>query len=381
MRQTIVGCRERGFALPLMLGVLMVGSILVATAFLLARLEFQSGENGLHAVKAFEAAESGLSEIVAWWDPVLFDTLPVGGNVVLPVRTLGQGGYQGTVTRLSAPLFLLESEGWHQPPGALPRARRTVASLVRLEQSKPIVVAALTVVDTLVWDAQSSVSGNDTIPPGWAGTCPSLDSAVAGIGTGVGTQVSLGSCVSLSCLSGAPPHAVDSSIADSTLLNGPLDFFTLSQRALHQVGGLVGPVGPALSGTPASCAVADSLNWGEPLHAGPFATCGQYFPVIHAPGDLTLSGGRGQGVLLVDGSLVISGGADYTGIVIVLGTLRNGAGGGSVTGAVLAKNVELNPALPSSGLRIQYSACVLPPSISGSSLATPLPSRSWAQNF
>ena len=62
--------KPRGFALPLMLAVLAVGRILAAAAFLLARLEVQSGSNGLNAARALQAAETGVAEIVSWWDPV-----------------------------------------------------------------------------------------------------------------------------------------------------------------------------------------------------------------------------------------------------------------------------------------------------------------------
>jgi len=101
----------RGFALPLMLAVLAVGSILVAASFLMARLEVQSGENGLNAAGAMEAAEAGLTETVAWWDAAHYNQLPVGSTLVLAPRNLASGGYTGRLRRLSAALFSLESDG------------------------------------------------------------------------------------------------------------------------------------------------------------------------------------------------------------------------------------------------------------------------------
>lgn len=362
-----------------MLAILAVGSLLAASAFLMARLEVQSGENGLNAARALEAAESGLSEIVAWWDPVQYNQLSPGGSLAIPSRTLPNGGYTGKLTRLSAALFLVEVGGWSQARANLPIARRILRSIVRLPGSSPWVGAALTVVDTLSWDAQSLVSGSDTIPPGWGGSCV-LDSAVAGLVTPPGAQIGPGSCPT--CFSGVPPISTDSTLSLASLTSfGTGGFAGLAARAAHTPGGIVGTVAPRVSGMPAVCFLADSLNWGEPLRSGPFAACGGYHPVIHAPGDVSLTGGRGQGILLVDGNLELGGGFEFTGVVIVLGTLRNGPGGGSVIGAVLTRNVYLDGSLPGSLLRIHYSACVLPNTTRGSSQATPLPYRSWAQSF
>ena len=373
---------RKGFALLLMLAVLAVGSILIAALFMMARLEVQSGENGLNATSAFEAAESGLGESLAWWDPALYDTMSIGATVAVAPRSLGRGGYSGSVTRLSIPLFLLTSDGWYQAAGNLPRARRALGALVRLEGDGPAVSAALTVVDTVSWDGASMVSGRDTIPPGWASACALLDSAVAGLATPPAVPVSLGLCPSGPCLVGNPPHAVDSALADSTLLNfGGQSYLALAARARYHLSGAITAVGPSVSGAPPVCTVTDSLNWGEPLRSGPYAACAAYFPVIHSNGDLALTGGRDQGILLVDGDLEIGGALSFHGLVIVLGTLSNGPNGGSITGAVLARSIRLNTTFPASSLQFHYSACVLPPSTRGSSLATPLLYRSWAQNF
>ena len=138
---------------------------------------------------------------------------------------------------------------------------------------------------------------------------------------------------------------------------------------------------PQVSGSPPQCLISDTLNWGEPSHSGPYAACAYHYPVIHSPGSLSLTGGRGQGTLLVDGDLELGGGFEFTGLVIVLGTVRNGPGGGTILGSVLARRIALSSTLPLSPLVIRYSACVLPFSNRGSSQAIPLPHRSWAQSF
>lgn len=366
---------RRGFALPMMLGILAVGSILLAGAFLMARLEAQSGANHLNLAHARAAAETGLSEIAAWWDAPQYNQLAVGDSLSIPARTLGRGGYGGRITRLSPALFEIEAEGWSQAAASLPIARHRLQSLVRLSPDEPTIRGALTVIDSANWDAASLAIGLDTIPAGWTGC--SLDSAVAGVAAPPTAVLNLG-CPG--CTSGTPPVLVDSAITVAMLSSfGGQGYAGLAAHALISLTGTVGPIGPRVSGS--QCQIADSLNWGEPRRSGPFAPCGGHTPVIYAPGNLTLTGGRGQGVLLVDGDLQLGGGMEFFGTVIVLGTVRNGPGGGSIIGGLLTRKITLDGALSASPLRIRYSACVLPISSRGSSQAISLPYRSWAQRF
>jgi hypothetical protein len=251
-------------------------------------------------------------------------------------------------------------------------------ALVRLTPDLPAVPAALTVVDSITWDGGSQAFGQDTIPPGWGGCTP--DSAVSGLARSVTAAVVTPPCAG--CLQGNPPETSDSAISVAMLSAfGSQGYGGLAARASFSLVGAVGPLGPQVQGNPAQCAVGDSLNWGEPMQSGPFAACARYFPIIHSPGDLRLTGGRGQGVLLVDGDLELGGGTSFHGLVIVRGTLRNGPGGGSVVGALLTRSIVLSDTVAASTLRIHYSACVLPTTASGSSQAFPLPYRSWAQSF
>jgi hypothetical protein len=361
-----------------MLAILAVGSILMAGLFLLARLEVQSGENGLNAAGALQAAETGLTETVAWWDAAHYNQLPVGATLSIAPRRLGAGGYDSRLTRLSAALFQVESDGWHQARANLPVARRSLRSLVRLPPVTPPILAALTVVDSVTWDGTSVASGVDSIPSGWGGC--SLDSSVAGIAAPPPVPVNLGACAS--CAGGNPPVLRDSAISVAMLSAfGTFSYSGLGSHALYSPVGSLGPVGPQVVGSPPQCAISDSLNWGEPWHSGPYAACAHHYPVIHSPGDLTLTGGRGQGTLLVDGDLELGGGFEFVGLVIVQGTIRNGPGGGTILGSLLARQVALRSTLPFSPLVIRYSACVLPFTSRGSSQAIPLPYRSWAQSY
>jgi hypothetical protein len=96
----------------------------------------------------------------------------------------------------------------------------------------------------------------------------------------------------------------------------------LLARIEFRVAGVVSPA-PAADG--GFCDTGAVLNWGSPSDSlGP---CGGYRPRVASEGSLTLEGGEGQGVLVVDGDLRLRSGARYAGVVLVSGdlTLDGGA--------------------------------------------------------
>jgi len=130
-----------------------------------------------------------------------------------------------------------------------------------------------------------------------------------------------------------------------------------------------------------TCQTLDSLNWGDPGRGAPPGHCEGYFPVLHAAGNLHLAGGVGQGVLLVDGSLTISGGARFAGVVIARGSVQGTGAGGRIEGAVL---VAANGGATSSllgPLTIVHSRCVVSAVERAAERAFPIPYRSWADVY
>lgn len=94
--------------------------------------------------------------------------------------------------------------------------------------------------------------------------------------------------------------------------------------------GLVALSGPASllpggAGTPApverlgTCVEGEPWAWGDPER--PWRPCGAHLPLRASVGDLTVLGGSGQGTLVVDGDLVLRGGARYYGIAVAKGVL------------------------------------------------------------
>ena len=104
---------------------------------------------------------------------------------------------------------------------------------------------------------------------------------------------------------GEPKSEVDASLNSSDMKK---DFDELKKLAtLILSNSNPAATVPAYTATvPPRCDTKVETNWGEPTVPGD--PCFDYFPIIYHNGNLKLQGGRGQGILLVEGDLVASGG-------------------------------------------------------------------------
>jgi hypothetical protein len=96
---------------------------------------------------------------------------------------------------------------------------------------------------------------------------------------------------------------------------GFLEQDSLLARVQERVSGTVTP-GPVVE---LGQCVQSALNWGTPSEAG--SICAARRVALASEGTLTLSGGEGQGLLLVRGDLHLVGSARFHGLVLVAGNL------------------------------------------------------------
>jgi hypothetical protein len=121
-------------------------------------------------------------------------------------------------------------------------------------------------------------------------------------------------------------------------------------------------------------------NWGD--GATRTAPCGNYFPIIHLTGNTTLSGGQGQGILLADGNLTLSGSFTFYGVVIARGGFTTVPGGSSkIYGSVMAQSINLATTAFNGDVVINYSNCALSQALQYTGVTALSRSRSWVQLF
>ncbi len=82
-------------------------------------------------------------------------------------------------------------------------------------------------------------------------------------------------------------------------------------------------------------------------------------PIVLVRGDLSLIGGTGTGILLVDGDATVNGGAMLTGLLLVRGGLTFRGIGGQITGAVRAGSIAAEPTALVGGPIVKWSSCAV----------------------
>jgi hypothetical protein len=370
----------RGFALPAALLTLVVIAALAAGAFFAALQETRMGRNERLAEAAFDAAEAGLSVVLARGRAGAWSALEAGDSVTVAERLPGgSGGFEATVLRLNGRLFLLRSAG----SDAGGRTSRTLAMLARASAVGERFTAALSVAGGVGIGTGASVEGRDTDPPGWTGCDTAGRDTVAGLALPQGTTLLVpASCAGESCIGGAPPVRRDSLLrVAGVLTDGDSAWVRLAALADKVVGvaGAGARLTPGPVGTALACEAAVAANWGEPGRPPQVPGCQGYRPVILARGDLILEGGRGQGVLLVEGDLTLTGPAEFYGVVLVRGRLRATAEGARILGWVgVEGGAGGAEAALLEGTAIAFSRCAVGPAWARIAPVRRLPERGWA---
>jgi len=366
---------QRGFALAGAVFGLVIIATLVAGAFFVARQEMSVGRNNRTFASAFEAAEAGLNRTVAAWNTSMYNGLAVGASA-LDSNTLANNAFwRSDVRRLNSELFLIRVTG--MDPSRI--SQRQVAALTRLQFIAMDINAGLTTRGQLKLGGSSFIDGVDDEPGGWG--CPTSNDTLAGILTRDSSQISTSGCGSFNCVRGSPKIQPDPTINDSTFFKfGDLDWNELVGMATLRFNTSVGPLnGIAPVGTSTTCNTANTSNWGEPLRPAAVAGCVNYFPIIYVNGNLKLTGGRGQGILLVENDLDVQGGFEFFGPVIVRGNLTTQGTGGHFNGGVLAANADLQLSTVLGDAVITYSSCVISRALNANSPGRLLSQRSWAE--
>jgi len=364
-----------GFALAVALLALVLISALLAGVFFAALQEVRLGRGALAAQRALAASEAGLADALAGWEPARMDGLApwqsasFGGSL-----SAGTASFSGTVTRLNATLFLVRATG------ASGEARHVVGHIVRLVPPPLDFRAALSAARRVGVGASSLLNGDDSIPAGWS--CPASLPA-PGLRIVDPGLVADADCPIGACVRGAPALAGDPSLGQAL---EQLDVLLAWARASASSArtyapgasppALLGPVGTALA-----CDSSSQANWGEPTDPPLVAGCASFFPVVLAEGDLRISGGRGQGVLWVQGNLDVEGGFEFRGVVLVRGTLTVRGLGGRFLGAVAASDVDLRPEGLGGRAEFRYSSCAASAALLKNALPVPLAARGWFEEF
>lgn len=377
--------KRKGIAIVAALGGIVVIGALIAGVFFVSSQESQISGGTLVHERAFRAAELGLNTTLANWDAPVMYALPVG---TMTTKTYSGTGWVDTVivTKLTNQAYSMLSTAT-AGSGRLARSRKKTLLSIRLSSPDFNFLGALTIRGGLQIGGNSEVNGVNQNPAGWGGCAAATDS-MAGVAMKDPSQIFYSGCSDGSCIEGSPPVESNPAADDTTnyFKFGDEDWKSLTASANKVINGnnTYNGISPVV--TNGVCTKSATLNWGAPVHTVPANACQNYFPIIYAKssssGVLKLSGGKGQGILLVDGDLEISGGFEFYGPVIVRGRIKavGTAGGGKLTGAVMAANVLIEDDSQVLGdATIRYSSCAIEKAIAGSANPRRLAERAWTE--
>ena len=379
--------RREGFALAVaILAMVVIGGLIAGVCFATTE-QFRMGRNQQLQARAMAAAEYGQNRAIIpapvgqGWNASLTNLAMGGVDSSLAFTTADGGRADVRVTRLGNATYLVASQG--SAGGSLrSNARRRTSLLVTVLAPKMNMLGALTTRGSTKVGGSSYIDGTDSTPfSGWS--CPNTPpDAIAGIAISDTTAIQTSGCGGLSCVAGSPKIQQDPLAADTSTYfdfgNG-ITWNTLVAQANKTVSGTMNGLAPTTAG--GVCNTSDVQNWGDPTRIGPVTPCQSYFPVIYAPGDLHISGGVGQGILLVGGALKVTGGFKFYGPVIVRGDLDTSGTGGHFNGGVMAANVNLAQNAILGNAVVTYSSCVLAEVMGGLSQPRPIGDRAWAELF
>lgn len=364
-----------GFALVMALFALVIVGALVAGGYLVALRQWRAIRAGSQGGVALYAAEAGLNAGLAGLDTVALDSIRPGDGLMLMEGFLASGDeYSVRLSRWDAghdsgpAYYLIASEG--RTHGAW-GGRRQVAAMVKKAPGGAFCCGAgLEAEGPVMLDSGAVISGLDMVPGPWA-----MDAELCGdIGLrdrpGIVTDGQVLPAAG-AVLQGTPPLASPGSADEFGDLGRWLRELAASADLRYPGGTVLADVGPTAWAN-GECGRMSASNWGAPTAPG--HPCFTFFPVIHAAGDLTVSSPTsGQGVLLVDGDLVIRDGFEFYGVVLVGGTVTTGPGGGRVLGGARVGAFDSDTARVGMGGEVRYSGCAVERAVEGSKVQAPHP--------
>ena len=377
--------RREGFAMAVAMVAIVVIGALIAGAFFTSTQEYRLGRNSLMDQRAFAAAEAGVTQPVQGWLKSLNLSMANGATRSPDTLQISGGGYAvRRVTRLDDYTFWVVSDGYAGGTTGSMASHHRVNAVYRLAYPKFNILGALTVRGKVEVQGSSKVDGTDQIPPQWStsGICPAASGALAGVAAPDTSLVCNGNCPENTSeqqrIFGSPAQAQDPAAADTNTYYkyGDQNWTTLTSNADIKL-----PAGnyktlPSVSGS--NCNYSDVYNWGDPSRT---TACADYFPIVYIDGDLKIqANSRGQGVLLVNGSMEMAGGFEYNGILIVRNDIKSTGNGNKISGSAFAGNTYTTDNTSITGnSEIQYSKCAIERAAKGSSTIVRTKQRGFAE--
>lgn len=374
---------EKGVALLMALSAIVLIGVLIGGIVFVSTQDYRIGGNAVRETRAAAVAELGLNRIRQDWDLADNNRMVVGNTLTRTYTAPNGASANVIITKVAGSFFWVVSEGTAGGLGSQATGRRRYGSLFRLDAPDIPFMGALTGRGQILVGGSATVSGKDSVPSGWQGCPPKKD--IAGVAMSDTTSgLKLPGCsVGKTCVTGNPNLLQTTAAADTntyfTYGNATYQSLAATATVVIPDGQTLTGIGPSVSG--GVCNTIPMTNWGDMGRAVTPGKCESYFPVMHALGNLHVSTGQGQGILLVDGDLDMTGNFQFSGAIIVRGTFSTYGTGAHVTGAVMAANVDLDQNTVLGNSSIRFSSCALNAVMNGTAYPKLAKQRAWVDVY
>ena len=373
---------RKGFAMFMALGALVIVAVLIAGSSFLTTQEARLGQNQLVQSRALAAAEYGLNRIQADWDKTPNLQMANGAFFDTNYTITNQGTVSVRYVRLNDATFWIVSEGRATVGNSTSAARtavKRVGAILRLRVPTIKANGAVTSGGIVTTQGSAQIRGANTADPGWTG-CPSMpDKAAIVVSSSTAYSIQKPGNVT-----GSPQVTVDPLAADS---NTYVRFGDETWNALVASANIT--TSAMVDGAPStnadgSCNKNSTSNYGEPLRtSGYVAACINYFPIVYVSTTTSSHGGRGQGILIINGDFNFNAGFEWHGLIIVKDDITKANGHAAVYGGIMARNA--NPADATEDFTgtvdIFYSGCALDHAMRGSAQVVQAKHRAWTEMY
>lgn len=362
---------DAGFAIPLVLMVLLAATAFGHLLHYLAHQEMMVARAERDLLIARLSAEGGVRVVVGTAAGTLA-AAPVGDSVTVEGAHGERGAYRVTAHRLTREVHLLAGEGM---VGGEARARvgRLTWTLDAGARIGAFPAAVASRAGISVTDSALIAGDRVTAPPlAWSAAECAPHLALADSIFPHGVVVERGRWTPpVSSLDPARRRGLALDLNPPSLNLGVLSLRHLAEVADIALGVPGGGTRVHLGG---GCPATAAGNWGTPLN--PAGSCGAYLPVVVVRGSLEVTGGEGQGVLVVDGAASFLANATFAGLVLASGAVRL-ADDARVTGWIRSGD----RVLLEGRARVEASACAGLRALSHAGLRTmrALPAGSWLE--
>ena len=373
---------RRGSALLLSLIAVVVLAVLSTGAVLGSMQEFRAGRNALVEQRAFAVAEFGLNREIANWDRSRNLPSPVGRAIGVtdssPVYVAQGDSARVYITRLTANTFWVVAIGRANIGNGQLEAQRQTHLLVRLAYPSINPGGAIVTAGNIDVKGSADITGVNTNPAGWTQCASIAGRDTFAISYAPGKTASIQKPQNVIGGTYADPASADS---NTYVRFGSENWRSLTANADITVNG--GTWQPLPVGSATACSYGVTGNWGEPSRAnGAILGCKDYFPIIYSSSSITINHGRGQGILLVNGDVRLTGNMQWHGLIIARDDIVKGNGTFDLWGSVMSRNADVtddNSIVGNSSFK--WSKCAVESALRGSAILTRAKERSWVQLF